>query len=98
MPFLKIESAIDVCKLHLDSIDKNDPNLVEIETYIVSSLILLIVSEYEELIENIFSERGYKCKDNHVSSYVKTTISQKFRSPDLSKVTETLGKFGSDYR
>ena len=98
MPFAKIDNAINVCKSHLDSIDKNDPYLIEIETYIVSALILLIISEYEELIENIFAERANLCRDNHVSNYVRTTISQKFKSPDLGKITEILGKFGSDYR
>jgi len=98
MPFLKIENAINICKSHIDSIDKNAPNLYEIEFYIVSGLILLIVSEYEELIEKLFSERAELCGDIYVSSYVKKAISQKFRSPDLGKITETLSRFGSDYK
>jgi hypothetical protein len=98
MPFLKIENAINICKSHLDSIDENTPNLDEIKIYIVAGLILLIVSEYEDLIEKLFSERAEQCGDNYVSSYVKKAISQKFRSPDLSKITGTLGRFGSDYQ
>jgi hypothetical protein len=98
MPFYKIDNAIEICKFHLNSIDIETPNLIEIESYIVSALILLIVSEYEELIEKIFSDRAYLCGDNYVSSFVNATISQKFRSPDLNKITDILGKFGSDYR
>lgn len=98
MPFARIENAKNMCKSHLDSIDINNPNLIEIETYIVSALILIIVSEYEDLIERLFVERATKCGDNHVSNYVKSTISQKFRSPDLGKITELLSKFGRDYR
>jgi hypothetical protein len=98
MPFTRIDNAIAICKSHLDSMDINDPNLIEIENYVVSALILIIVSEYEDMIERLFGQRAVKCGDNHVSSYVKNTISQKFRSPDLGKITEILSKFGSDYR
>ncbi len=98
MPFSTIDSAINICKSHLDSIDENAPNLDEFKIYIVSGLILLIVSEYEELIEKIFSERAELCGDVYVASYVKKAISQKFRSPDLGKITETLGRFGTDYK
>jgi RiboL-PSP-HEPN len=98
MPLTRIENAIAICKSHLDSIDINNPDLIEIETYIVSALILIIASAYEDLIERLFGERATKCGDNHVSSYVQSTISQKFRSPDLGKIAEVLSKFGSDYR
>lgn len=98
MPFLKIESALNTCKLHLDSLDKSDPNRVEIEFYLVSGLVILIVSEYEELIERMFTERADRCGDKHVAQYVRTNIARRFRSPDLGKVTKTLAQFGDDYK
>ena len=33
-----------------------------------------------------------------MARYVRSTFAHKFRSPDLSKITETLGCFGDDYR
>ena len=50
------------------------------------------------LIANIFISRADQCGDNHVPNYVKTNLMRKFRSPDLGKITETLGQFGNDYR
>ncbi len=98
MSFLRIESALNTCQAHLNSLDSANPNRAEIEARIVSSLIVLIVSEYEELIERMFVDRANLCGDAHVVCYVRTTISQKFRSPDLSKITRTLGQFGGDYK
>jgi hypothetical protein len=98
MQFRKIDAAIKTCKAHLDSLDDADPTTIEIETYLVSAIVLLIVSEYEGMIEGFFIERSNKCADLHVCNYVRTQISQKFRSPDLSKITELLGKFGRDYK
>jgi len=98
MSFLRIESALNTCQAHLNLLDSADPNSAEIEAHIVSSLIVLIVSEYEELIERMFVDRANLCGDTHVVCYIRTTISQKFRNPDLSKITGTLGQFGSDYK
>jgi hypothetical protein len=98
MSFLRIESALNTCQAHLSSLDSADPNSAEIEAHIVSSLILLIVSEYEELIEGMFVDRASLCGDTHVISYVRTMISQKLRSPDLRKIRGILGQFGSDYK
>jgi len=98
MPFSKIESAFNTCKSHLDSLGIADPSTAEIEAHIVSALLVLIVSEYEELIEKMFVERAGRSGDMHLAQYVRRTIARKFRSPDLTKITETLGQFGEDYR
>ena len=98
MPFLKIENALHTCKLHLDSLSAAQLAKEEIETYLVSALVLLIISEYEELIEKLFAERAALCRDPHISQYVRSSIAQKFRSPDLGKITEILGKFGGNYK
>ena len=97
MPFQKIENAINTCKFHLNSLNVNQAK-EEVETYLVSALVLLIISEYEELIERLFAERAILCGDSHITQYVKSSISQKFRSPDLGKITEILGKFGGTYK
>ena len=98
MVFSKIENALNVCKSHLDSLDRNDPKIIEIENYLVAGLVILIVSEYETLIEDLFSTRADMCGDSHVASYTKSMIAQTFRSPDLTKITSTLNRFGRDYK
>ncbi len=98
MPYARIESALGICKSHVDSIDNADPNKVEIEAYVVSGLILLVVSEYETLIESIFIARADRCGDVHVANYIRTAVARRFRSPDLNKITDFLGQFGNDYK
>ena len=98
MPFLRIEGALSTCRSHLNSLGTADPIRVEVEAYIVAAMVVLIVSEYEELVERLFVDRAAMCGDTHVASYVRTAIARKFRSPDLGKITEVLGYFGNDYK
>jgi hypothetical protein len=98
MPFERIESALANCKVHIDSLDKTNPITVEIEGHLVSGLVVLIVSEYEGLIEEMIAKRVSQCGDVYVIQYIKNNLSRKFRSPDLGKITEVLGQFGGDYK
>lgn len=98
MDFPRIDSALENCEAHLKSIDVPEPLLVELESYLVSAMTALIVAEYEQFIETLFSRRGDLCGDNHVANFVRSQIARKFRSPDLGKLNETLGWFGQDYR
>ncbi len=94
----KIIASINRCNAHLGTLDKSDASTAELEAFLVSSLILLIVSEYEIAIEEMFVQRALRCGDSHIIQYVKSNLARKFRSPDLKKITETLGQFGGDYR
>lgn len=96
--YQRIESAIETCKLHVEGLDPTDIRGKELETYIVAGLVVLIVSEYEDHLENIFSRRADMCGDMCAANYIKKTLSQKFRSPDLSKINETLNRFDGKYK
>lgn len=98
MLFERIENAIALCEEHIKQLDPTDIKDKELETYIVSGLVVLVVSEYEEYLEGLFAIRADMCGDNQVSNYIKKTLSQHFRSPDLSKITETLNKFNAQYK
>jgi len=98
MHYQRIESAISICENHIDNLDPDDIAQKEVETYIVSGLVTLIVSEYEEYLESTFCLRAEQCGDIFVSNYIKRTLRQKFRSPDLSKINETLKRFDETYR
>lgn len=89
----RIESAFLVCEKHLSTLDAADMLSKEIETYIVAGLVVLIVSEYEEHLEALFSRRAEMCGDSHASNFIKTMLNQKFRSPDLGKINDTLKLF-----
>ena len=91
--FDRIEMALLSCERHLQVLKKAEIETADIERYLVAGLVVLIVSEYEEYLERIFRGRADKCGDGHVANFIKVSISQKFRSPDLSKINETLKRF-----
>jgi hypothetical protein len=98
MLYTKIENALDTCQSHVRRLDPTDLKDKELETYLVGGLVVLIVSEYEEYLENVFVKRAEMCGDAHASNYIRNTLAQKFRSPDLSKINMTLKLFDPSYR
>ncbi len=95
MFYERIENAINICSVHVTHLDPTNIKDKELETYLVAGLVVLIVSEYEEYLESVFVRRAEQCGDEHATNYIKKTLSQKFRSPDLSKINETLNRFDS---
>lgn len=98
MSFLKITNAFRLSENFINNLDQTDINNIEIQTHIVSGLVLLIVSEYEIHFEDLFNQRASKCGDTHVCNYIKKSLSNNFRSPDLSKINETLKRFDQSYQ
>lgn len=98
MHFQRIDNALEICSEHVGRLDSTNIKDKELETFLVAGLIVLIVSEYEEYLELLFSRRAEMCGDAHAASYIKKTLSQKFRSPDLSKIHQTLNQFDGTYR
>ena len=98
MFYQRIENAIAVCSEHISSFDPTNMKDKELETYLVAGLVVLIVSEYEDHLESVFVKRAEQCGDEHVANYIKKTLSQKFRSPDIGKINETLDRFDTSYR
>lgn len=98
MFYQRIQNAIDTCSEHVSNLDPTDIKDKELETYLVAGLVVLIVSEYEEHLEAVFVKRAEMSGDVHVTNYIKKMLSQKFRSPDLSKINETLNRFDSSYK
>jgi hypothetical protein len=98
MEFPRIDSALETCRRHLASLGEVEASVaVELESHLVAAMTLLIVSEYETFIEDAFGKRGDRCGDLHVANYVRSQLTQRFRSPDLGKVNKILGCFGEDY-
>lgn len=96
--YQRIDNAIETCRQHVSSLDPTNLKDKELETYLVAGLVVLIVSEYEDYLETVFSKRADLCGDEHAANYIKKTLSQKFRSPDLSKINETLNRFDGTYK
>ena len=82
--------------------DNNYEYLEKIKLQYLKSLVMLIVSEYEVIIEKIFYLRAEKCNDYMLANFVKIFMDRKFRSPNLSKIYDTLksfdNKLSNDFR
>jgi hypothetical protein len=96
--YQRIDNALEICRQHIQTLDPTNVKDKELETHLVAGLVVLIVSEYEEYLESIFFKRADICGDAHAANYIKKTLSQKFRSPDLSKINETLSRFDGTYK
>ncbi len=88
-----IEDAIAICEAKLRALDAVGAETVEVERFVVAGLVVFIVSEYEEYLESLFRGRADLCGDAHVANFIKKTVAQKFRSPDLGKINELLKRF-----
>lgn len=88
--FRRIDDAFAVVRQHLYITGTWS---TEAEVLLTSSLVLLVVSEYEAVIEELIGRRGAAPGDAEVAAFVRGTLSQKFRSPDLGKITKVLKLF-----
>ena len=98
MLYDRIENALDICSEHVESLDPDNIKDKELMTYLVAGLVILIVSEYEEHLEAVFVKRAERCGDVHAVNYIRKTLSQKFRSPDLGKINTILSNFDRSYK
>ena len=98
MPFARIQLAIDNCEKCLKALDDSDPNKIAIESYLTASVTILIISEYERLIESLFCKRADRCGDGEVAAHIHWFMDKRFRSPDLRKINQTLGTFSGASR
>lgn len=98
MDFPHIDGALAVCRRHLSELDDAVPDRVEIERLFVASMVLLVVSHYENHIADQFIERAARSGDPHVANFVKKHVSRRFRSPDIGKINAALGEFGAESR
>lgn len=92
--FESLDLQIHSSQREIEIYTKNNCKYLDnIKLCYLKSLVLLIVSEYEIIIEKIFYLRARECKDTILANFVKTQINNKFRSPDISKITNILKMF-----
>src|SRR6266487_1275114 len=101
MNFLSIENAISswtARKAEIVALGFNTTHLAEIENHMIRSVVLLMVSEYEEYIEKLFVKRAEKTNDQHIHRFFIKHMDTKFRSPNLAKINDMLDQMGGTYR
>ena len=92
--FRSLDIQIQNSQREIEYFTKNNYLYLEnIKLQYLKSLVLLIVSEYEIIIERLFYLRASECKDVTIANFVKVQMNQIFRSPDMSKITKILKMF-----
>ncbi len=100
MQLSHIDNTIAAWKSHrlrAGSLGCSSSDLDELESYMLRSVILMIVSEYEVYLEKVFAKRAERANDPHLHSFMKKYCDRRFRSPDLGKIREILKWLGGDY-
>src|SRR5439155_5387028 len=101
MNFLSIENAIsswNARKAQIAALGFNATQLAEIENHVLRSIVLLMMSEYEDYIEKLFVKRAAKTNDQHVHRFFIKHMDRKFRNPNLAKINDMLEQMGGTYR
>lgn len=74
-------------------------NISDLEkSYLAKFLIVFICGIYEEVIEVIINEKADKCNDSEIINYIKKSLDQTFRNPDMGNIKGLLGKFSVSWK
>ncbi|TGN18848.1 HEPN domain-containing protein [Leptospira idonii] len=98
MDLRTLDARFADCEILISNVINKSLDSESYKHEICRSLVLETISNYETIIEDIFVERANKTNDRHIINYVKNQVSKKFRSPDLSKITEILSQFDPDLK
>jgi len=82
--------AIITCERHL--LNTHSLN-TEVETYLVKYLLVLICSEFEEMILRAVEARAGSLTDAEIVAFIKSATAQLFRSLRISELSGLLGRF-----
>lgn len=95
MRFTRIENVIGTCTEHLEATDGYH---TEVESYLVQYLLVLIVSEYESRIKELFGRRCARSVDPRVSAFMNQRGAQLITRFGIGEISGSLRWFGDDYK
>ncbi len=95
MRFARIDNSINVCKGLLKA-----NSSVELETYLVSYLLVTTYAEYEEMLQRIIHARVARLTDEQLHRFIKSYLTKKtgesrFGRIGIGDLGGILGKFGT---
>ena len=74
-------------------------SITELEkSYLAGFLVVYICGIYEEVIETIINDKVNKSNDYEISNYIKESVSNTFRNPDMQNIKKLLGKFKDGWK
>lgn len=84
------DTAIAVCEEHLTRTNSQN---TEIESYLVKYLLVVICSEFEEMVVRTVEARAGNLQDAEMFTFVRSATAQLFRSLRISELAGLLGRF-----
>ena len=79
-----INETIKNVKKHISTIEIDTEKMI-IENIIVAGLLMLVVSEYEKEIKEIFIRRAVKSKDRQLINFTKSMMDEKISSSHVKR-------------
>lgn len=68
------------------------------KSYLAKFLVVFICGIYEEVIENVVNERIDKQKNTEISNYIRKSLKDTFKNPDMKNIKGLLGKFNEKWK
>ena len=84
------DAAVAICEKHLT--DTKSLN-TEVETYLVKYLLVLICSEFEEMVLRTVEARASNSPDTEIVTFIKSATLQLFRSLRIGELAGLLARF-----
>lgn len=68
------------------------------KSYLAKFLVVFICGIYEEVIETIINEKVDKHRSPEISNFIRESVKNTFRNPDIANIKGLLGQFNIDWK
>ena len=92
------EKIIEKIDIAISDIKRFSNNSELEKSYLAKFLVVYICGIYEEVIETIINEKVSSSNDPEVCNYVKETLKNNFRNPDMGNIKGLLSKFDTNWK
>jgi|GEM_PF-6968039 len=99
--FRTIDESIEAWEAHrlaFSAFGGDVTQLAQVESYMIRTIVMIVVSEYEQLIEKMLIKRGARSSDSEIHNYFRGHFDKAFRSPDLGTINKHLKMFSESCR
>lgn len=95
MKLLRIDEALEKCEEHLSY---SSAYGTEIESLLTYSLLVLMCSEFEQVIEKLVQDKCSTITDPGIKEFLGSCVGILFRSVKSSEISGLLNRFGNSYK
>jgi hypothetical protein len=91
MKFPRLDNAMAVCKLHLDTTGARG---TEIESYLVGYLLMIICAEFDDRFKKLIETRAARAGDAQLKNFIVHACGRIVRGNKVAELTGHLSGFG----